>query len=206
MRINLIKFSLVTSFLCFSLYGFSQNQITMKASYGSGNQEIDDLMFFEQIGLEKLSFESEVIKGKTFEIVLKEYKKGKLKSTKKLFDGGSYDFFKIDSSYTSMKFYFKYSKSSMDVFIKAPQFGSDKKSFKLYNTKDEYILKDFLGSKSETKVPLNQEFPILAIITPSKQEDGYSSYCEVAQSNIDPSLFGQKFNIPHYFVIYMKFK
>lgn len=205
MKIN-YKYLIIIAVLFICQFTYSQQQVVMKSSYGSGNQEIDDLMFFEQIGLVKLVFESNELKGKHIEVTLKEFKNGKLKTTKKLFDGEGYDFFKIDSSYTFIKFYFKYHKSSMDIFIKTPYFASLKQSFKLYNTNEEYVLKDFLGSKNEEQVPLDEGFPVLAIITPHKQKDGLSSYCEVAQSGVEPSQLGTKFNIPHYFVIYMKFK
>lgn len=55
-------------------------------------------------------------------------------------------------------------------------------------------------------MPINEEFPILAVITSTMRKDGSSSYCEVAQSEIAPEKLGEKFNIPHYFIISMKFK
>jgi len=70
----------------------------------------------------------------------------------------------------------------------------------------DYLLKDFQENKEFVTVPLQEEFPILAIITPVKQPDGSSSYCEVAQSEIPPDQFWKHFKIPHYFIITMKFK
>jgi hypothetical protein len=94
----------------------------------------------------------------------------------------------------------------MTLFVETPTM-SCKQTFELRKGKGaDYVLKDFQGDKKFVDVPLNEEFPILAIITPVKHEDGYSSYCEVAQSEVAPEKFGEKFKIPHYFVITMKFK
>ena len=43
-------------------------------------------------------------------------------------------------------------------------------------------------------------------ITPTIHEDGSSSYCEVAQSDIAPEKLGAHFKIPHYFLITIAFK
>ena len=58
----------------------------MISEFGSKNNEINSLLLFQDIGVEKLSFESSDILGKFYEIKLKEYKKGKLVNIKKLFD------------------------------------------------------------------------------------------------------------------------
>jgi hypothetical protein len=179
----------------------------MFTEFGSKNKEINSLMLFENIGVEKLSFEGSELKGKFYEINLIEYKKGKLKKSKKLFDIAFIEFLKIDTTFTSFKFFSKITDNKMTVFIQSPSMYSEKATFKIEKGKEQdYILIDFQGDKSFINVPINEEFPILAIITPTKQEDGSSSYCEVAQSEVAQEKFWEKFEIPHYFVITMKFK
>lgn len=186
---------------------FSQNNVKMFTEFGSKNNEINSLMLFENIGVEKVSFEGSELIGKYYEINLKEYKKGKLTNTKKLFDIEGVDFLKIDSIYTSFKFFEKIKDNKITIFIESPRMYGEKSTFKIEKGKEQdYILKDFQGTKKFIYVPTNEEYPILAIITPTKQKDGSSSYCEVAQSEVSPEKFWEKFEIPHYFVITIKFK
>lgn len=189
-----------------SKYNYGQNTVKMTTEYGSKNKELYELMYFQEIGVETLSFESPEILNKYYEINLKEYKKGKLINTKQLFDGFGSEYFKIDSTFTSFKFFVKMEDNKMKVFIKGNGFGSKKETFKLEEGNGSYVLKNFQGVKKFLNVPLNEEFPILAVITATKHKDGSGSYCEVAQSEIAPEKFGEVFNIPHYFIISMKFK
>jgi hypothetical protein len=201
-----IKFFIIVSFLIFET-NYSQKNIKMISEYGSKNNEINSLMLFQNIGTEKLTFESTELIGKFYEINLKEYKKGKLIRTVKLFDLSDAEFLKIDTTYTSFNFFNKIEDDKLTVFIQSPKMYGGKKTFKLEKGKSEdYLLKDFRGDKDFVNVPSNVEFPILAIITPAKQKDGSSSYCEVAQSEVAPEKFWEKFEIPHYFVITMTFK
>lgn len=185
---------------------YSQKTVKMTTVFGSKNKEIYELMSFQDIGVETLTFESPEIVNKYYEINLKEYKNGKLVATKQLFNGIDSEYFKIDSTVTSFKFFSKMENFKLKVFIKGKRFGSKKETFNLEEGNGNYVLKDFQGSKKFINVSINEEFPILAIITPTKHKDGSGSYCEVAQSEIAPEKFGEKFNIPHYFIISMKFK
>lgn len=185
----------------------SQANVKMITEYGSKSEELNSFMLFQNIEVENLSFESPEIIGKFYEVNLKEYKKGKLINTKNLFNLQVADFLKIDSTFTSFKFFSKIEDDKLTVFVQAPHMYSDKKTFKLEKGKgSDYLLKDFQGNLEFRSVPLSEEFPILAIITPALQQDGSGSYCEVAQSGIAPEKFWEKFGTPHYFVITMKFK
>ena len=200
------KILLILSIFAFQ-FNYSQKTVKMITEYGSKNDEINNLMLFQNIEAEKISFESSEIIGKFYEINLKEYKKGKLIKTKNLFTLEGIDYLKIDSTYTSFNFFSKIEDDKMVVFIQSPHVSSGKMTFKLAKGKgSKYVLKDFQGLKGFINVPLNEEFPILTIITPVNQGNGISSYCEVAQSEIAPEKYWEKFKIPHYFVIMAKFK
>jgi hypothetical protein len=187
------------------LNSYGQKTVKMISKYGTKNKDITSLMRFQNITLESLSFESSELIGKSYEVNLKEYKKGKLVKTKKLLDGEKY--IEIDSINVTLKFLSKIENDKMEIFIETERMFSDKMTFNLEKHKgNDYVLKDFQGNKDFINVSINQEFPILAIITPVELEKGYFSYCEIAQSEIEPEKFGEKFKIPHYFVITMKFK
>ena len=104
MKLKFIFFVLV---ILFSKILFAQNTIKITNNYGSENQEIQDLIDFENIYIEQLNLESENIKGKSYQINLEEYVNGKLSKTSMLFDGTETDYFKIDSEKESIKFFFK---------------------------------------------------------------------------------------------------
>ena len=199
------KIFFALSLLLVFLNSYSQKTIKMISKYGTKNKDIISLMRFQNITLESLSFESSELIGKSYEVNLKEYRKGKLVKTKNLLDGGKY--VEIDSINVTLKFLSKIENDKMTIFIETERMFSDKMTFDLEKKKgNDYVLKDFQGNKDFTNVSINGEFPILAIITPVELEKGYFSYCEIAQSEIEPEKFGEKFKIPHYFVITMKFK
>ena len=130
--------------------------------------------------------------------------------TSVLFDGSEADIFKIDKDKLSLKFAFKLSDGKLKTFvigktISGQGFYSKKFYSKLHNEEDDYALKNFLGSKEDISLDINKKNAIFAIITPTIHEDGTGSYCEVAQSDIAPEKLGEKFKIPHYFLVSIKF-
>lgn len=104
-----IKIILLIVFMSISNFVFAQNLIKMTNNYGSENKDIQDIIDFENIYIETLNFESEKLNGKFYQINLEEYKNGKLIKTSNLFDGSETDYFKIDSTTESLKFFFKLS-------------------------------------------------------------------------------------------------
>lgn len=201
-----LKINLLFSFLMMTNFLFSQNTVKMTSNYGSENGEIQDLIDFENIFIEKLNFESESLKGKYYQINIEEYRNGKYVKTSTLFDGSETDYFKIDSEKESLKFFFKLSDGKLKTYIRGEKFGSKKSYFKLYDNADKYALKNFFGRKSELNISLNKKNAVFAMITPTIHKDGSGSYCEVAQSEIAPEELGNHFKIPHYFIITIQFK
>lgn len=197
---------LLTFLLVISNIAFSQSVVKMTSNYGSENSEIQDIIDFENIYIEKLNFESKELNGKFIKISIDEYKDGKLKQTSILFDGSESDYFKIDSDEESLKFFFKMNDGKLKTYIRGQKFGSKKSFFKLFEEAEKYALKDFFGGKKELNLDLKKKNPVFAIITPTIHKDGSGSYCEVAQSNIEAEKLGKHFNIPHYFIVNIEFK
>ncbi|WP_338792939.1 hypothetical protein [Bernardetia sp. MNP-M8] len=206
MTIKTLTLTLAINLLIgFTNFVFCQD-VKVTASYGSKNQEIQDIIDFQNIFIEKFNFASDSLIGKWFEVNIQEYKDGNLVNTTLIFDGSESDYFKIDSSEMSIKIFTDINDSNLITSIFGKRFRSKKMDFELTEDSKRYVLKDFFGSNDEIQVSLKQEFPILAIITPTLRKDGSSSYCEVVQSNIKPEELGKHFDIPHYFLITMKFK
>lgn len=202
-----IKYILVVLFFLANLKGsYAQSSIKMSVKYGADSEELMETLDFQDIYVEKLSFEGQDLKGKYVEINIQEYKKGKLVSKKNLFDASEDEYFRIDSTSTYIKFFCSMTDETLKTFIRGKQYGSRKEKFVLQKGSGEYLLKDFLGNKKFLDVPINEEFAVFAILTPKVNEDGSSSYCEVVQSEVKPEELGKHFKIPHYFLITMKFK
>jgi len=183
-----------------------QDTIKMTSNYGSENDEIQDLIDFENIFIQKLNFQGDKLKGNFYTINLEEFESGKLIKTSTLFDGSETDYFKIDTDNESLKFFFKLSDGKLKTYVRGKKFGSKKSYFSLISDADKYALKDFFGSNEEMNIELNKKTAVFAIITPTIHKDGSGSYCEVAQSDIKPEELGEHFKIPHYFLITLTFK
>lgn len=201
-----LKIKILFFFALITNLTLAQDTIKMTSNYGSENSEIQDLIDFINIYIEKLNFQSEKLKGKFYIINLEEFKSGKLVKTTTLFDGSETDYFKIDTDKESLKFWFKLSDGKLKTYIRGKKFWSKKSYFKLNSDSDQYALKDFFGTNKELNIELNKKNSVFAIITPTIQKDGSGSNCEVAQSEIEPEKLGEHFKIPHYFLITLTFK
>ncbi len=201
-----MKFKFLVTLLLIINILVAQNTVKMTNNYGSENPEIQDIIDFENIYIEKLNFESEKLNGKFFTISIDEYKNGKLKNTTILFDGLESDYFKIVTNKESLKFFFKMTDGKLKTYIRGQKFGSKKSYFKLFEDSEKYALKDFFGITSELNLDISKKNAIFAIITPTIHKDGSGSYCEVAKSDVEPEKLGEHFKIPHYFIINIEFK
>ncbi|MFD2564213.1 hypothetical protein [Aquimarina rubra] len=193
-------------FLAISDFGLSQTTVKMTNEYGFKNIDLQGLIDFENIFLEKLIFEGENIEGMSYVIEVVEYKNGKELTRNILFDGTELDYFKVASEKEMLSFYFKLSDRKLKIQMRGKNFGSKKLYFDLDDNAEKYALKDFFGSNPELNMPIKGKNAVLALITPNMHENGSASYCEVAQSNIRPEKLGSHFNIPHYFIITVDFK
>ncbi|CAN1565112.1 hypothetical protein MCEGE10_02858 [Flavobacteriaceae bacterium] len=185
---------------------YGQNTVKMTAESGSKNKDVYDLMLFQDISVDLLTFESPEIKGKYYKINIEEYKNGKIVATKCLFEGNNSEYYKIDSTVTSFKFFSKTENNTLKTYLKGKNFGSRKVPFDLEKGYENYVSKNLLGNNKSINVPINGAFPILAIITATKYKEGTVSYSKVAQSEISPEKYWEEFKIPHYFIITMEFK
>lgn len=185
---------------------WAQNSVKMTYKYGSENTELQKILDFENIYTEELTFESKDLKGKHYQVDLQEFDNGQLVSNRTLFDSSRSEYLEIDSDKLTLKFFFKPSDSKLKTHIRGERFGTKKFYNDLKGNADEYVLKDFFGAKKELMIDLKKPNAIFAIITPTKYADGSGSYCAVVQSDVAPEQLGTHFNIPHYFLVKIKFK
>lgn len=183
----------------------AQEEVKMMLDYRIKDQDLKTLLMFENIGFVKLSFKGK-LKDRYYEINIKEFKNGKLTKIEKLFDAGESEYFKLKNDSLSLTLLTKNTDDQLILQIKGKGFFSKKLIYDTFKKNGDYALKDFSSREQSYYVPNKKPFPIFGIITPTRYPDGSSSYCEVAQSGVNPEDLGEKFNIPHYFIIEMKFK
>jgi hypothetical protein len=179
----------------------------MRITGGSENRDLQSMMAFEGIALDKFEFSGKQLIGKDYDFKIKEFKDGKLISTTLIMDSKEDEYFKIKRDTFRFKMLTKVGDDKkFKIEIGFGGFTSKKLTFNLFDKNGRYVMKSFLGGKSEMNVPIKGKFYIMSLITPSLHKDGSSSYCEVAQSGVNPEKLNEKFNVPHYFLIEMTLK
>ena len=186
---------------------FAQDSAKMKIITGSENEDLQHIISFEGMALHNFEFSGKKLAGKDYEFNVKEFKNGKLINTTMIIDSKEAHIFKIKKDSFKFKMLTKTTEDNkFKIELSFGHFTSRKLTCNLYDKNGTYIMKTFLGQKNEINVPINGHFYITALITPTMHKDGSSSYCEVAQSGIDPEKLNEKYIIPHYFLIEMTLK
>src|SRR5215204_1124425 len=173
-------------FLLFSLLlvsnTFAQSDIKMRVGYGADNTDLQSVLYFENIGLGKVSFSGNDLKNRDFQISIKEFVRGKLKKTDVVFDSREDEYFKIKSDKFGFRVLTKVTAESNVKFDFQFNGFSKGKEYRVAAGQKEFALKSFLGSKPELSIPLNTNSYILTYMMPYVEKDGSKKYCEVAQS------------------------
>jgi len=72
------------------------------------------------------------------------------------------------------------------------------------NGKENYSLRAIGSSSDNIKVPINNEFPIMAYTPPFDTGAGLNSYCMLGEESVLD--WYEKFKVKHYYVIYLEIK
>jgi hypothetical protein len=197
---------LLATVILLNTSGFAQSDIKMQTKYGSENIDLFSVLSFEKIGLSKLIFSGEDLKGKDFQISVKQYVKGKLTKTEVVFDSKEDEYFRIKSDKFVFRVLTKITAQDTAKFDFQFNGFSKAREYKVGKNNRGFAQKDFLGSSKEVSIPLNTSTYILTYMMPYVKKDGSTQYCEVAQSGVNPEEFGIKYGIPTYFLIDIKFQ
>jgi hypothetical protein len=185
--------------------GTNSSDIKMQSQYGSDNRDTLSLLYFEDIGMSKMIFTGKDLVNKDYEITIKQYVNGKLEKREVVFDSKESEYFKIKGEKLEFRIISKITAEHNAKFMFLFNGFSTLKEYKVGDTFKGFAQKDFLGAAKETAIPVNTNTYILTYMMPYVKKDGSSSYCEVAQSSINPEEFGIKYAIPTYFLIDIKF-
>jgi hypothetical protein len=170
--------------------------------------DVLSVLSFQNIDLYKVKIQGEDLNGRTYELRVKRFDKGKK----------TLDYVQFDSAelvgmglgkVTGGELGFRLVSQVKDAKAKIEyQFNrvNTTKAFDASKSKYDYVMKTFLGAKNSMTFDPTKETYFLALLLPYEKADGSSSYCEVAQSGFDPETMGTKFKVPTYFLLSIRFK
>lgn len=198
---------LAVALICYSWTTAQQNEIKLTSQYGAKNKEVFELMRFEGIESNLLTFSGKELKGKNYTLLLREFTNGVLTETDTLIDSKSSEYIPvIKTDSLKLNFFFKTeNNNTVKMHIKAPRFTITKK-YDIKKSEDEYALHDFLGSKASLSIKKGKPTYVLGYFLPYLHKDGFKSYCDVSGSEYKPEEWGEKLNIPNYFLIQVLFE
>ena len=206
---NSLFLLLVSFFLSASAFAQSEKpspDISMRAEYGSENADLQSVLAFENINLNKMKFSGANLSGRDFQISIKEFVGGKLTRSEIVFDSKEDEYFRIKSDNFGFRVLAKRTTENTVKFDFQFAGFSKAAEYKINAGHKEFALKTFLGNKPDVSIPLNANTYILTYMMPYVKKDGSKQYCEVAQSGVSPEELGKKYAIPTYFLIDIKFQ
>lgn len=193
---------LTTLFLVGHFSNGQSSNATIEIKHGLNLDDLQHVLYFEGISNEKFNIKSRELIGKDFQIIVKEFKQGKLTKIDTAFNSKEDEYFKIKAD--SLSFAVLTKMSDLNYFkiqFQFNGFSSDRKYNVKAKTKDKFALKSFFGPTTEMKIDFAKLNYFLAYMMPFVRPNKSEAYCEVAQSGIDPEKLYNKYKIPHYFLI-----
>lgn len=180
--------------------------ISMRSQYGSEDNELQSVLYFEDIGLEKLTFSGKGLDDKDYLITVKEFVNGAPTKTDVVFDSKDDAYFKVKGDEFAFRVLSQVTAGNTVRF--EFQFNGFRKrmEYPIAAGQKEFALKDFLGGKPELSIQPGADTYVLTYMMPYTKEDGSTQYCEVVQSGVGPEDLGKKYAIPRYFLIGIRFQ
>ena len=196
---NIIKPFLIFLFLTNLIYS---QDVKMTTEYSSENQDVSDLLQFENIDFYKVKFIGKNISDKNYVLIAKEMWDGKLKSTDTIIDTSKYPKMSESKSDTlNLKVLAKRTdEPKLRLWFRFPKFGIDKKYDAIMS--DDYSLRDTGISEN---IQYGKNFFAFTYILPY-ENDGFKMWCAVDNSGKDVENWGKEFGIKHYVIFEMKFE
>jgi hypothetical protein len=188
-------------------FSYGQTNATIKTKHGLNFHDVQNILYFEGISNQKFNIRSDSLKGKNYQVIIKEFTGGKLTVIDTVFNSKEDEYFRIKTD--SLNFSVLTKMSDLNFFkiqFQFDGFSAGRKYPVLPSEHDKFALKSFFGPKSELPINLAGSTYILAYMMPYVRPDKSEAYCEVAQSGIDPEKLYDKYKIPHYYLIAINFE
>jgi len=208
-----MKSILLTLVLIFPVIAaFAQTDSTTIYYRGIDNDNIRTICNLSDIQIEKIFCKDTLLRGKVFNVIIKEFKKGKIRSVKNLNIDKLIERYKMINITDKVGF-----GNSTDSLTLSFAGILKEKIFKLkidypgigfkqeLKGQSNYLLRVANScSDNKIRIPINTEYPILAYTPPFDTGTGIKSYCMLGEENVLD--WFNKFKIKHYYIIYLEIK
>lgn len=201
---------------------FSQTDSTTIYYKEIENKDLRTICELTDIQVEKIFCEDTLLRGKVFNVIIKEFKKGKINSEKNLnisaekrripmVVNGDTLMYTIDftdktgfnKSTESVSITFagilKENKFKLKIEYPGMSFSQELKGGNNYSLRSANSCSD-----DKIRIPINTEYPVLAYTPPFDMGNGTGSYCMLGEENVLD--WYEKFKVKHYYVIYLEIK
>jgi hypothetical protein len=220
---KIVKTILMIGFLIFpTITMFSQIDSTTIYYRGIENKDLITICELSNIQIQKIFCKDTLLRGKVFNILIKEYKKGKICSEKNfnikaevqkipMVINGKSIIYHIDftdktgfgksTDSLTLTFAGLWSKNNFKLKISYPGVSVTH----ILKGKSNYSLRPANPcSDNELIVPINTKYPILAYTPPFDTGTELLSYCLLGEEDVLD--WYEKFNVKHYYVFYVEIK
>ena len=214
---------LLIGFLIFPTISiFSQTDSTTIYYRGIENDDLISICRLSDIQIQKIFCKDTLLRGKVFNIIIREYKKGKVCSEKNLNIKAEKEQIPMVVNGDTMMYVIDYVDKtgfgeSTDSLTMTFAGALNKNKFKLnieypgmsisqiLKGKNNYSLRLANScSDDEIRVPINTEYPIFAYTPPFDTGSSLSSYCLLGEEDVHD--WYNKFKVKHYYVIYVEIR
>jgi hypothetical protein len=200
-KIALLFASLILS----SSIASAQSNIKLSTTEVVDNEDLMNVLRFQGINYSKVKFTGTHLWGKDFKISISDFVNGKLIKTHEIFDSREDEFFKLKEQEFNFNVLAQRTSAGKAKFdFRFLGFGVVKE-FNLNVDHKDFVLKGFQSGKTEVDFSTNRNQSILAFMMPYKTKKGAMQYVDINGSGIKPEELGQKFKIPRYFLIDVRF-
>lgn len=192
--------------LLFSLANTAQAQsnIRFTSTEGVENEDLMNVLRFQDIHFAKVKLNGNHLWGKNFKIFIRDFQNGKLHASHEVFDSREDEFFKVKEEELSFSVLAQRTQNqSVKIDIRFLGFGISKE-FSVGAGQKDFALKSFQGAQQSLAAPIGKAFPLFSFLMPYRGKNGASYYCDVVQSGVAPEDLGKKFGLPRYFLIEMQ--
>ena len=223
MNMKRIRVILLIGFLIFpTIAVFSQTDSTTIYYRGIENSELSTICDLTDIQIQKIFCKDTLLRGKVFNLIIKEYKKGNVCSEKNLnikaeeklipmvINGNPINYimdytnktgFGKSTDSLTITFAGLWSKNKFKLNIKYPGVSMTQ----VLKGKNDYSLRPANSCYSnEIRVPIHTEYPILAYTPPFDTGSEVLSYCLLGEEDVHD--WYDKFKVKHYYVIYLEIR
>jgi len=184
------------------------SEIQLETQFGAKNQEVFEMMRFNGIQSNLLTFTGEKLKGKNYLLIIKEYSNGKLSRQDTIIDTKASQYIsEVTKDTLRFKFFFQtISQNVVKMHIQAPRFTINKE-YDVKKSTDDYALHDFNGGKKYIPIALGKSNYVLGYFLPYlRKGTSCKSYCDVSASPHKHEEWGDKLGLPNYFLIQVLFQ